>query len=473
MPTADVIATIAFWGLMVPIATYVFQNVCSACGADPPAFRRSLLITVLVTAAAFLTFDGIGYGIVKVSSDTIKLDLPPDYGYSNWLREPLYLKWQVLGLIPMIGRLLPVLVAVCLAAVLYVLILTEPFRNCIAILAIQWTINVVLMALLSFALSNILRFVGPGQPTAPEAAQGPGAAPASPEARAATRPRPRRGPREPGREMAGKQPSEEGTSRAPAGLQGALAAHEGEGTGHGLREQLHALDERLEPYIGPIKEAAAPYTKHLPPAVQEFLDDGGWLLVLLALVVVAAFWLRAMGRRFRRILFPRKRRSRRRAGEKDSPLAIDLDLVGDAFTDPGPQQITVRGQPGRLRMVILAPSPSYIGEMSPDMADSLLDWLQPGMGELLEFDQPRKVVWPRHPSLDRFVQMFHKLVRIPESPGRRTPWLLISGSTRLGRQTVFVGLVVFLDKTDYKREIQVAKEKWNEVLGLQKVTEPV
>jgi hypothetical protein len=273
--------------------------------------------------------------------------------------------------------------------------------------------------------------------------------------------------------MAGKQPSEEDTSRAPAGLQGALAAHEGEGTGHGLREQLHALDERLEPYIGPIKEAADPYTKHLPPAVQEFLDDGGWLVVLLVLVVVAGFWLRAMWRRFKRILFPRKRRGRRRAGEKDSPLAIDLDLVGDAFTDPGPQQITVRGQPGRLRMVILAPSPSYIGEMSPDMADSLLDWLQPGMGELLEFDQPRKVVWPRHPSLDRFVQVFHKLVRIPESPGRRTPWLLISGSTRLGRQTVFVGLVVFLDKTDYKREIQVAREKWNEVLGLQKVTEPV
>jgi hypothetical protein len=476
MPTAEVIATIAFWGLMVPIATAVFQNVCSACGADAPPFRRSLLITVLVTAAAFFTFDIIGYGIVKASEDTIKLNLPPDYGYVNWLREPLYLKWQVLGLIPMIGRLLPVLVAVCLAAVLYVLILTEPFRNCIAILAIQWTINVVLMALLSFALTNILHFVGPGQPaaTAPEGAQAPGVAPVSPEARAATRPRPRRGPREPHREMAGKQPNAEETSGAPADLQGALAAHEGASeTSQGLRERLHALDERLEPYIAPIKKAAAPYTKHLPPAVQEFLDDGGWWLVLLALVVVAAFWLRAMWRRFRRILFPRRHRGRRRAGGKDSPLAIDLDLVGDAFTDPGPQQITVRGQPGRLRLVILAPSPSYIGEMSPEMADSLLDWLQPGVGELLEFDQPRKLAWPRHPSLDRFVQMFHKLVRIPESPGRRTPWLLISGSTRLGRQTVFVGLVVFLDKTDYKRTIQVEKEKWGEVLGLEKVAEPV
>src|SRR5579884_2270701 len=166
MPTAlssDVIGTIVFWALMIPIAAYIFQNVCSMCGADYPTFRRAALTTVLVTAAAFFAFDGIGYGLIKASSDTVNLNLPPDYGYSNWLREPLHLKWQVLGLIPMIGRLLPIVVAVCLAATLYVLILAEPFRNCIAILAIQWTVNVVAMAVLSFALSNILRVVGPSQ----------------------------------------------------------------------------------------------------------------------------------------------------------------------------------------------------------------------------------------------------------------------------------------------------------------------
>jgi hypothetical protein len=475
--TTDVIATLVFWGLMGPIAGYIFQNVCSACGADPPTFRRSVLVTVLVTAAAFFVFDGIGYGIIMASRDTIKLNLPPDYHYWNWLREPLYLKWQVLGLIPMIGRLLPVLVAVCVAATLYVLILTEPFRNCIAILAIQWTVNVAVMALLSFALSNILRFMGPAQPasSAPEAAQGPGLSAVSPAARAATRPQAHRGQRK-GRSQAeaGKEGAAEEGSTAVADLKSALAAHEGaaESSQGKLREQLREIDERLEPYIQPIKDAADPYTEHLPPVVKEFLDDGGWWAVLLALIVVAAFWLRALWRRMKRILFPRRRRGKRRSGGKESPLAIDLDLVGDAFTDPGPQQITVRGQPGRLRLVILAPSPSYVGELLPEMADSLLDWLHPGLGEILEYDKPRQVVWPRHPSLDRFAQMFHKLVQIPEAPGRRSPWILISGSTRLGRQTVFLGLAVFLDKTDYKREIQVAREKWNEVLGLQKVTEP-
>ncbi len=154
-------------------------------------------------------------------------------------------------------------------------------------------------------------------------------------------------------------------------------------------------------------------------------------------------------------------------------MAIDLDLVGDAFTDPGPQQMTVRGQPGRLRLVVLAPSPNYVGELLPEMADSLLDWLQPGLAEIIEADSPRRLVWPRHPSLGQFVQMFHELIQIPEAKGRRSPWMLISGSAHLGRQTVFLGMAVFLDKTSYQREIQVAKEKWNEVLGVQKVTEPV
>lgn len=440
----DVIATIVFWVVMLPIAGYIFQTVCNLCGADPPSFRRGILVTVLVTAAAFFTFDGMGYGIVLVSRDSLSLNLPPGYDYGNWLREPLYLKWQVLGLIPLL-RWLPVLVVACLAATLYVFILVEPFRNCAAILAIQWTLNVVAMAIVSFALTTTLRFVTPSS---------------SPDTTGAT----------PGFAVS-PVPTAAGSD-----LKGALLAHQSaaESSQGTWREQLNALNKRLDPYLEPIKTASAPYTQHLPAAVQEFLEDGGWWLVLTALAVAAAFWLRALGRRCRRALFHKSRlHGKRHARDKESPLVIDLDLVGDAFTDPGPQQITVRGQTGRLRLVILAPSPNYVGDLLPEMADSLLDWLQPGLGEVLEADTPRRLVWPRHPSLGRFVETFHRLVQIPEAKGRRSPWQLISGAAHLGRQTVFVGLAVFLDKTSYQREIQVNKEKWSEILGAQKVTEVV
>lgn len=480
MPSAsvtDVVATLVFWGAMLPIAGYIFQTVCSLCGADPPSFLRAVLITVLVAAAAFFTFDGIGYGIVLGSRDTTNLNLPPGYNYGNWLREPLYLKWQVMGLVPIL-RYLPILFAACLAATVYVFILAEPFRNCIAILAIQWTLNVVAMAILSFALTNILHFFMPTPtPTEPTAEQGSAVSPVPPQERAITRPNPRRAERKRQNESTEKKPNAESDSAATGeDLKSALAAHEGAGGSSlgQMREQLHALDDHLAPYLEPIKTATAPYTQHLPPAVQEFLDDGGWWLLLLALVVAVGFWLRALWRRLRRAMSHKSRQRRKRhAQDKDSRLVIDLDLVGDAFTDPGPQQLTVRGQPGRLRLVILAPSPSYVGELLPEMAESLLDWLRPGLGEILDADKPRQVVWPRHPSLDRFVQRFHQLVQIPEVKGRRSPWVLISGAAHLGRQSVFLGLAVFLDKTSYRREIQVAREKWNEVLDVQKVAEEV
>jgi hypothetical protein len=415
---------------MVPIGGFFLQIVSNMCGADSPSFRRASLITLFVAAAAFFTFDGIGYGIVLGTRDTVNLNLPPGYSYWNWLREPLYLKWHVLGLVPVL-RYLPVAFALCLAGTLYVLILKEPFRNCMVILLVQWTLNVVAMAVLAFLLSVTIGFVGHTL-----------------------------------------QPPSEAGAGAGSDLQTAIPAHPGEASSAlgQVRGQLRALDERLGPYLEPIKTSARPYTQYLPPVVQEFLDEGGWWLVLALLGIAVAFWLRALGRRLKRALHGKRRGRKKKSGQA---AVIDLDLVGDAFTDPGTHQIAVRGQTGRLRLVVLCPSSSYVGELAPEMAESLLDWLQPGLGDILPSDTPRVVVWPRYPSAGRFMTMFPKLVQAPETKGRRSPWVLLAGATRLGRQTIFLGLAVYLDKTTYTREIQVEKEKWNEILSVQPVTESV
>jgi hypothetical protein len=390
-----------------------------------------------------------------------------------------------MGLVPIL-RYLPIVFAGCMAATLYVLILAEPFRNCLVILLIQWTLNVAAMAILSFALTNIVHFMVPAQPESTELAaqQDPNVAPRPPEVRAATRPKPHRLTRRPeGKPEKAPEPETpkpaEGEASPAAGsdLKAALADHKGnpESSFAQLREQLHALDEHAKPYLEPIETACAPYTKYLPEPVQEFLEDGGWWLVFAALAVAVLFWLRALYRRGKRALFHKHRHHRkaRRAHGSENPLVIDLDLVGDAFSDPGPHQIAVRGQPGRLRLVVLAPSSGYAGDLLPEMAESLLDWIQPGLGEIVASDSPRVVVWPRHPSVGRFTEVFHKLVQAPEVKGRRSPWVLLSGAAHLGRQTVFLGLAVFLDKTTYQREIEVAREKWGEVLSVQKVVEPV
>ena len=317
----DVIVTIVFWAVMVFVAGLIFQKVCDLCGAELPSFRRSVLITVLVAAAAFFTFDGTGYGIMLATRDSVNLNLPPGYNYGNWLREPLYLKWQVMGLVPIL-RYLPIVFAGCMAATLYVLILAEPFRNCLVILLIQWTLNVAAMAILSFALTNIVHFMVPAQPESTELAaqQDPNVAPRPPEVRAATRPKPHRLTRRPeGKPEKAPEPETpkpaEGEASPAAGsdLKAALADHKGnpESSFAQLREQLHALDEHAKPYLEPIETACAPYTKYLPEPVQEFLEDGGWWLVFAALAVAVLFWLRALYRRGKRALFHKHRHHRK------------------------------------------------------------------------------------------------------------------------------------------------------------------
>ncbi len=477
----DVIVTIVFWGVMVFVAGVIFQKVCDLCGADLPSFRRSVLITVGVAAAAFFTFDGTGYGIMLATRDSVNLHLPPGYNYGNWLREPLYLKWQVIGLVPIL-RYMPIVFASCMAATLYVLILAEPFRNCIVILLIQWTLNVVAMAILSFVLTNVVHFVAPAQHDSAE----PGAeqAPASP-------PRlPKLGgdkteaeslPPATGTQGADAHDTRAGGRRKDAGIR---LGPEGRPRGsQGQSRILVRAVARTVPRLRRARQAVPgadrirlrPYTKYLPEPVQEFLEDGGWWLVFAVLAVAVLFWLRALYRRGKRALSHKHRHHRkaRRAHASENPLVIDLDLVSDAFSDPGAHQVAVRGQPGRLRLVILAPSSGYAGELLPEMAESLLDWIQPGLGEIVASDCPRVVFWPRHASVGQFAEMFHKLVQAPEVKGRRSPWVLLSGAAHLGRQTVFLGLGVFLDKTTYQREIEVAREKWGEVLSVQKVVEPV
>jgi len=185
---------------------------------------------------------------------------------------------------------------------------------------------------------------------------------------------------------------------------------------------------------------------------------------------VAFFWMRSLYRRLRRALFGKRRKKPRK---KVSDLAIELRFVGEALTELGPVQAVVRDRAVRLRLVVMAPGVSYIGELLPEMAEGLLDYVKPGLADLLEYDTPRVVVWPRQASEGHFQQMFFKNVEIPQERGQRSRWILLGGTIRLGRQKVHLGLAVYADSASLLREIRVEKENWEPVLALQNTKELV
>ena len=232
----------------------------------------------------------------------------------------------------------------------------------------------------------------------------------------------------------------------------------------------HFVDWKPDENSKSFREMVRPYVAYLPPVVQEFLDDGGWGLVLVVLSVVAAIWGWRLIRRVRRALF----RSKRRRGKKLQPihaLREELRFIDDAATDPGEMQVVVRNRPVRLRLVVMVPAVSYVGDLLPEMAENLLEYVRPGLGDVVLADVPRVKVWPRPPGEGTFVNLFFRMVQPPEARTRRSHWVLMAGTIRLGRQKVHLGLAVYADIASHLREIRVEKENWESVLELRKSEE--
>jgi predicted lipid-binding transport protein (Tim44 family) len=474
MPGSSSFAALPIWvvlPMLAFVAAYFLQVACNTTGTDTPSFRKGLIVSVVGGAAGFFTFDGLGYFLMLGTRDLTHLALPQGYGYLDWLKEPMHLKWQVLGLVPVL-RYIPVVIAVCLTGVMYMFLLRETWRIVVVILLFQWVLTVIVSTVMAYALTNILGVVKPPdqapagtqpRPTAP--------APYDPAQRAQTRPTQRRQAAK--KAQAPEAPPER--PEAPAGLSAEggtkasiqdilrghnpLAGAEFTRWGH---EVLDTFQEWANPIVQPIDEAAKPFTQHLPPVVQEFLEDGGWLLVLLGVSVTGVLGVRSIYRRFNRAV-SRKQKRRKKAMKQ---VEIDLEEIGDALNEPGKNQVTVRGFPGRLRLVVMAPGASYVGDLLPEMAESLLDWIQPGLGAIYENDTPRVVVWPRFASEGRFLELVQKSVKIPEERGRKTPWMVTAGTTSLGRQRIYLCAVTHLNKPGYMREVRVAQDKWGEMLGV-------
>src|SRR5262249_47175197 len=151
---------VAFWALLVPVAAYLLRVACGVCGEDPPSWRRAVIGLLVMAAGAYFTWDVASYLFVRMmGDDTVGVRLPPGYSYGRWLREPVGLKWAVLGIVPGV-RFIPILMAVVVAGVLQVGVLEVPFRNAFAITLLQGAMTLVAMAVLAFLLTLTRGYVG-------------------------------------------------------------------------------------------------------------------------------------------------------------------------------------------------------------------------------------------------------------------------------------------------------------------------
>jgi hypothetical protein len=183
-------------------------------------------------------------------------------------------------------------------------------------------------------------------------------------------------------------------------------------------------------------------------------------------------WLRSILRRlggaFRR---PRRRRKRSHKGGASSIAKEKLAWITSGFTDRGPEQLTVKSLPARVRLVILSPGSRNASDISEEMADRVLDWIKPGLAEVASHDQPGVRVWPPFYSADGFANALSSHVAIPEPKGMKSHWVLVAGQIKMGRVVIDVGLALYADQANSLRFINVKGERWLSALGIEKTPE--
>ncbi len=257
---------ILYWLLMIPIAILVLVRVTAFWADDGPGTLFGAVRTIVVMAlAVYLTFDISGYLFARMMQDPqLGIAFPPGYHYWNWIREPQSLKWHVLGFVPMI-RYLPVMFALCAGAIVQVLLWKIPFRTGMIVFLNQLVLDIFAMAMLSLVFSF---FVG-----VQEGANSKGH------------------PRHAAGGHAAAHAGGRGVAAVPDGLQGMQHRIEQLGAEEGpLVRRLWRRWESVNQLVRPLYDLLQPVTRHLPLPARDFLNGGGWLLVIPGVIALLRSW---------------------------------------------------------------------------------------------------------------------------------------------------------------------------------------
>ena len=257
---------ILYWLLMIPIAILVLVRVTAFWADDGPGTLFGALRTIVVMAlAVYLTFDISGYLFARMMQDPqLGIAFPPGYHYWNWIREPQSLKWHVLGYVPLI-RYLPVIFALCAGAIVQVLLWKIPFRTGMIVFVNQLLVDIFAMAMLSLVFSF---FVGVQEGATAKAH-----------------------PRHATGGHAGAHAGGRTVAAVPDGLQGMQHRIEQLGAEEGpLVRRLWRRWESVNQLLRPLYDLLQPVTRHLPLPARDFLNGGGWLIVIPGVIALLRSW---------------------------------------------------------------------------------------------------------------------------------------------------------------------------------------
>jgi hypothetical protein len=426
----NLIAVILYWAMMAPIAAFILHVVAGFCTDDYPTSFHSALFMVLVTAAAvFFTFDISGYVFALFMRDpTVGVQMPANYSYWDWLREPLAVKWQVLGFMPFI-RYLPIFFALIIGCIVQVFMWKVEFKLGAVVFIAQVVLTIAAMALLSVVFRFGLEYYEHYFPVKDQHKAG--------EAKA---------------------PARKHLKSEPAHLDELNERVQRMGDeGTSIWRQIDGDWDSANRHLQPLYDFMQPVTKHLPHPAQSFLNAGGWILVLVGAGGFVLFWPKIRRHR-KEALRPR---SKRKHFEH-----IKLAMIGDSVTALGPRQATVHGVPARLRVLVMTPAARITGKAAvPAPLATFLDSIRPELSAITAADFPHVEVWSDQHAREHFRKTVETRIEFPEP----SSWVVLVGETTWAGSPAHIALGFLTLKPVESRIEDIPAGQWPQAIGIRDV----
>jgi hypothetical protein len=132
----------------------------------------------------------------------------------------------------------------------------------------------------------------------------------------------------------------------------------------------------------------------------------------------------------------------------------------------GSRQLEVNGVPGRLRLVVVAPTGKQHDDISANDVARLLDEIHRGLGSLVASDKPRIKVWPPQLSVVGFAPTFHRLVDATEPGKKGARWIKLAGQAKTNKRPILVGMAILADEPANMADLHMDPTDWQDVLQL-------
>ncbi len=145
-----------------------------------------------------------------------------------------------------------------------------------------------------------------------------------------------------------------------------------------------------------------------------------------------------------------------------------LDEYPPAPAAPGGKRLVLDGLDVRLRLVVVAPVGTEKRPIDAEEVPEMLDDLLRGLGAFIKSDKPRVRVWPPQLSVAGWPPTFFRLVESPDDEGRKSNWIRVAGTIKIGGKPHLLGLALFSDEANKVGTLILEPTEWTKHLQIEK-----